>query len=323
MQIYTIKNQTVTPVKSFPFKKEKDIQALIENNVDEIFGLEFVSTEFTIGEFRIDSLCYNKESNSFVIIEYKKGSSYSVIDQGYSYMSKMLNNKSDFILEYNERKNQSLKRDEVDWSQSKVIFVAPSFNTYQKNSINFKDVPFELWEIQRFNNDTIALNQHLSQSNESINNISSNGGNKIIKEVAKEIKVYTKEDVMSRSSEQIRDIWEIIEEKLLSSDFEDTRFKYTKNYIRFSKNNNAAIAYFHFQKNRLKIEISGGTIYADGKTSKQFLEIEDLKHRTKRKERLWKDSGVKNIEFELVIDENESDVDYIISLIKQRYVAVQ
>ena len=38
-------------------------------------------------------------NDSFVIVEYKKGSSYSVIDQGYSYLSTMLNNKSDFVLE--------------------------------------------------------------------------------------------------------------------------------------------------------------------------------------------------------------------------------
>ena len=289
--------------------------------MDELFGIEFVSTEFTIGEFRIDSLCYNRESNSFVIIEYKKGSSYSVIDQGYSYMSKMLNNKSDFILEFNERKNESLKRNQVDWSQSKVIFVAPSFNAYQKNSVNFNDVPFELWEIQRFDNKTIALNQHVSQSQESISKISSNGGNKVIREVAKEVKVYSKEDLISHSSDDIRDIWSIIEERLLSSDFANTRFKYTRQYIRFSKNNNAAIVYFYFQKFKLKIQISGGTIYPDGKPSKQFVELDDVKKRTTRKESLWS-TGAKMIEFEIIIDKNENDIDYLISLMKQRYLAV-
>ena len=50
----------------------------------------------------------------------------------------MLNNKSDFILEYNERLNQSLRRDDVDWSASRVIFVSLSFNAYQKNSVTFE-----------------------------------------------------------------------------------------------------------------------------------------------------------------------------------------
>jgi len=97
-----------------------------------------------VGEFRLDSLCYDNETNSFVVIEYKRGSSYSVIDQGYSYMSVMLNNKSDFILEYIEETGRSLKKSEVDFSQSRIIFISQSFNSYQKNSVNFKDVPFEL-----------------------------------------------------------------------------------------------------------------------------------------------------------------------------------
>ena len=52
----------------------------------------------------------------------------------------MLNNKSDFILEYNENHKHSLKRTHVDWSQSRIIFVSPSFSNYQKQSINFKDI---------------------------------------------------------------------------------------------------------------------------------------------------------------------------------------
>ena len=61
-------------------------------------------------------LCWDEENNSFVIIEYKNSKSSSVIDQGYSYLSTMLNNKSDFILEYIESMDKSLKKENVDWS---------------------------------------------------------------------------------------------------------------------------------------------------------------------------------------------------------------
>ena len=121
--------------------------------MDEIFDSTFVTSEFKIGEFRIDSLCFDEETQSFIIVEHKKGDSYSVIDQGYSYLSKMIHNKSDFILEYNESMNKTLKRDDINWEESKVIFVSPSFNSYQ-NSINFKDLPFELYEIKQYSNDT-------------------------------------------------------------------------------------------------------------------------------------------------------------------------
>lgn len=63
------------------------------------------------------------------MIEYKRGSSYSVIDQGYSYMSGMLNNELDFISEYIEKTGRPLKKSEVDFSQFRIIFISQSFNS--------------------------------------------------------------------------------------------------------------------------------------------------------------------------------------------------
>ena len=159
MKLFNQKKDSVDEVKQIPFKLERDIQNLVEKNTESIFNLLFIQSELRVDKYRIDSLCFDEENNSFVIIEYKKGSSYSVIDQGYSYMSVMLNNKSDFILEYIEKTGKSLKKNEIDWSQSRIIFISQSFNSYQKNSVNFKDVPFELWEIKRFSGDLVALEQ--------------------------------------------------------------------------------------------------------------------------------------------------------------------
>ena len=108
MDLFKIKKDDLHSIDRKSFKLEKDIQKIVENNTQTLFGLQFVKSEFSVGSFRLDSICFNMESNSFVIIEYKKGSSYSVIDQGYTYLSLMLNNKSDFILEYNETMNMKL-----------------------------------------------------------------------------------------------------------------------------------------------------------------------------------------------------------------------
>lgn len=150
MKLYSITNNKLKSISTSEFKLEKDIQNLVENNIGELFNLQFVKSELSIKNFRIDTLGFDKENKSFVIIEYKKDRNFSVIDQGYTYMSLMLNNKSDFILEYNEKYGGTMKRDDIDWSQSKVIFISPQFTEYQKQSINFRDVPFELWEIKRY-----------------------------------------------------------------------------------------------------------------------------------------------------------------------------
>ena len=121
MKLFKKQNEQLVPIDKDSFKLEKEIQKLVEENLDTLLGLEFVSTEFKVGEFRIDTLAYDETTRSFVIIEYKKGSSYSVVDQGYSYLSTMINNKADFVLEFNEKKGRVLKRDSIDWSSSKVV----------------------------------------------------------------------------------------------------------------------------------------------------------------------------------------------------------
>ena len=52
-----------------------------------------------------------------------------------------------------------LRKEDVDWTQSRVIFVSPSFTTYQAKAIEFKDLPLELWVIKIYSNNTILFNQ--------------------------------------------------------------------------------------------------------------------------------------------------------------------
>ena len=111
MKIYSRKNKKLKEVNSVQFKLEKDIQSLVETNLDELFGYTLIQSEFTLGNFRLDTLCYDKQNSSVVIIEYKKGKNYSVIDQGFSYLSQVLDNKSDIILNiHNRRRRKRIKK---------------------------------------------------------------------------------------------------------------------------------------------------------------------------------------------------------------------
>jgi len=64
--------------------------------------LKLVKSQFAIENFRIDSLAFDEETKAFVVIEYKKGENFSVIDQGYTYLSLVLNNKAECVLAYQE-----------------------------------------------------------------------------------------------------------------------------------------------------------------------------------------------------------------------------
>jgi len=248
MDLYKLSNgQKLEVLESTKFDLERDIQSVIEKNTQELFNLQFVKSELTIQNYRIDSLCFDQELKSFVIIEYKKTQSYSVIDQGFTYLSTMLNNKSDFVLEYNETTGSNLKRDEIDWSQSRVIFISPAFSQYQRDSVNFKDIPFELWEVKKFGNDLIGLNQLFSTSKESVKGIE-----KSKDVVLSEVQVVDEESVLEKTPENIKKIYEELKDGM--SLWGDISFKSKQNYISVLRGNKVKI-YLNPQKNQLKIDM--------------------------------------------------------------------
>jgi len=253
MKLFKISEDKVLQIPSSSFKLEKDIQSLVENNLKEIFNLQFVKTELTIKSFRIDTLGFDKENNSFVIIEYKKDRNFSIIDQGYTYMSLLLNNKAEFVLEYNENTNSQIKRDDIDWSQSRVIFISPSFTEYQKHSINFKDVPFELWEVKKYENNLISLSQHKNSSSESISSVETQS-NSIVKEVTREIKVYSEDYHFERrnTTDSIKELYFTLKERIVNLGEVDIVPRST--YIGFKRKTN--FVDIDFQKGNLWLWIN-------------------------------------------------------------------
>ena len=313
MKLLKVKNNKVVDVEVKPFKLEKEIQSLIENNTEDIFELEFIASEFTVGNYRLDSLCYDQESKSFVIIEYKKGNSYSVIDQGYTYLQLLLNNKSDFILKLSHHQNKILKIEEVDWTQSKIIFISQAFNSYQKDSVNFKNLPFELYEIKRFGNDTILLDKHETKSKESIDNFSDIKNNNVINQVNKEIKVYDEDFHLNKTSEALIDKWNAIKEVLGS--LENIEINSKKHYISITLNNKA-IGYFHMRKSNIVIDIPRGNINVDGSESKNYFSIDDPKGIASERSWQWK-SGAKGTIYNISFTKND-DLEYLMFLLKQK-----
>lgn len=300
MAIYSTKNGKLTSVEEFGFKLEMDIQKICENNLRQLLGLEVVKSQFTLQNFRIDTLAFDPKANSFVVIEYKKDKNFSVIDQGYAYLSLLLNNKADFILEYNENRKTSLKRNDIDWTQTRVIFVAPSFTQYQIQSINFKDLPIELWEIRRYANETISFVQiQPLGASETIKTISKRS--KTIEGVSKEVKVYTEDDHLAESSEDMKELYEKFKASLLSIG-NDIKLKPTKKYIGFlSKTNFVDI---HVQKKALKIWLN--LIKGELNDPKGLArDVSNIGH--------WG-----NGDYELQVSDDEN-IDDIINLAKQSY----
>lgn len=302
MKLYSLTNTKLKSVDTHPFKLEKEIQTLVETNLEELFGLEFVRTEFSIKGFRLDTLAFDPENKSFVIIEYKKDRNFSVIDQGYTYMSILLNNKADFILEYHAHFGITLNRNEIDWSQSRVLFVSPFFTEYQKNSINFKDVPFELWEIKRYENGLISLYNHQINSEETIATVSKSTNNIVI-EVSREVKKYTEEDHLKWSkarNEDIPELYNQLRERILN--LGEVEITPRKEYIGFKRKRPFVDVIFNTNSLKIILNLKKGELDDSKNTAR---DISNVGH--------WG-----NGDYSVNVDLN-SDLDYLMSLINQSY----
>lgn len=220
-------------LKETPFKKERELQHIFEANLPHIIGLMLVKSEFTIKNRRIDTLAYDQESKAFVIIEYKRDRNSSVVDQGFTYLSLMLQNKADFILEYNEQnpKNQLNRRD-VDWSQSRVVFVASDFTENQIEATNFKDIAIELYEVKRYGEHLLISPIKKSKSAESVKPITQK--NKEYKNITEEITVYTEETLLSNKSDEVVSLYEKYRTAIINLT-DDVEVKPQKWYIAFKK----------------------------------------------------------------------------------------
>ena len=207
MRIYTNSNIKLKEIEEKPFKLEQDIKRIFEENLETLMHLKFVKSEFTIKNKRIDTLAYDPESKAFIIIEYKRDRNASVVDQGFTYLSLMFENKADFIIEYNESHKQNLKRDDVEWSQSRVVFVSTSFTDNQIQATNFKDLAIELWEAKQYENNLLSVTPiKKSKSAASIKPLAKL--NESLSSVLNEIKIYTEDDHLKLATEEVVELYD-------------------------------------------------------------------------------------------------------------------
>ncbi|AMA49500.1 MULTISPECIES: DUF5655 domain-containing protein [Flavobacterium] len=301
MNLYQINNTQLKALKEKPFKLEREIQNLFEQNLTLLTGLEFVKSEFSIKGKRIDTLAYDMQSESFIIIEYKRDKNASVVDQGFTYLSLMLENKADFVLTYNETLHKNLHSSTVDWSQTRVVFVSPSFTENQRLATNFKDIAIELWEIKRFENDIISINPiKKTNSAESIKPLAQKDSK--IQTVTNEIKVYTEEEKFQGKSDDIKELYETYRDAILQLN-SDIEIKPQKWYIAFKLKSN--IADIEIQKQGLKIWINLKKGSLDD-SKKLARDVSSVGH-------------IGNGDYELMVTDT-SNLEYIMSLIKQAII---
>jgi predicted transport protein len=163
MPLFEIAGQDVNSVKQTNFDSEKVLQNLVERNLETIFNCRFVASEFSTGANhagRIDTLALSEENNP-VIIEYKKVESSELINQSLFYLSWLHDHRGDFELTVQRKLGIDI---EVDWTDLRVICIAPGYKRYDLHAVQVMGANIELWRYRLFSNSTIYFEEVFRQN---------------------------------------------------------------------------------------------------------------------------------------------------------------
>lgn len=134
-------------------------------------------------------------------------------------MNALLAHKGEFVLSYNEQYPQQVKKiKDIDWSQTRVIFVANDYTPYQYGAINNPDLPIDLVMVKKYNNGFVNIDTLSKASTKQNSSRQQNNLEVTKKGLSEEIKVYTEQDHVQKGSIEIQELYEELKEIILSWD---------------------------------------------------------------------------------------------------------
>ncbi len=233
------KNNAIQLIKSYVYK-EKNIQKLIENNLDTFFGIEFLATEYYTenNEGRIDTLGID-EDGSPVIIEYKKTMEKGMLEQILSYYAWLDKHRLEFekVVEEQRKKSKIKCNKNVDWTSPRLLCIAEDFNnrllkaaTQIPQKVQF--IRFQMYEKQFLIFELMGAKRTKARKSPEV---SPKKGAEL---------------QLDKSSEQIKNLFFLVDSYLINLG-EDVNKKILKQYFAYSKIRN--FASLKVLKNSIKI----------------------------------------------------------------------
>jgi len=252
--IFEINDEELAPIEQTDFNSEKILQNLIERNLGAVFNCRLVASEFPTGPQhagRIDTLALSEDNNA-VIIEYKKVESSELINQSLFYLSWIHDHRGDFEIAVQKSLGNGIV---IDWSDVRVICIAPNYKKYDLNAVQLMGVNIELWKYRLFKNSTLYLEQ-VYQKGYSPISPDTGGKNPVMVAAGKKAAItratanYTFEQHLKGKSDKIKKLVLMIQEFILALDpqIEETP---KKHYVAYKISQN--IVCMEVQKQRVAL----------------------------------------------------------------------
>lgn len=245
MPIFKNVNGSLKKLRSIAISKEKELQALVENNLNEALDMYFLESEYptTFGG-RIDTLAVDY-NGSPVIIEYKRNKNDNVINQGLSYLRWLQAQKKEFFeMIVIKKLGEKLAKDlPIDWKNPRVICIAESYNKFDIDTVEVVPMRIELFKYRYYNDGIFSL-EPLGISEQT----SKSSPGQTVKEV-----VDTSVDKhRKKANDSIRSIFDQLRERIFGLD-ENIKEKALNMYVGYRVTKN--FAEVTIQKNQIKIHM--------------------------------------------------------------------
>jgi predicted transport protein len=246
MPVFITKNNKLKKLTSQAFSKEKDLQSLVEKNLDEILGMHFLATEYqtTFGG-RIDTLAVDY-TGAPVIIEYKRNKNDNVINQGLSYLKWLQAQKIEFfeMLLIKNLGADVAKKIQIDWKNPRVVCIAEAYSKFDIDTVEVIPMRIELFKYRNYEGGIFSL-EPLGVSEQKTKSSS-------VMSLDKPTIESTIEDLKKKASPGIKEILEDLRGKILELD-ENITEKATTLYLAYRVTKN--FAEIHVGKNQIKVHL--------------------------------------------------------------------
>lgn len=230
---------------------ERELQTLIESNMNTFFGVNFLKTEYITSNCgRIDSLGID-ENNCPVIFEYKRASNENVINQGLFYLDWLLDHKADFELLVMRILGKEFS-DKLDWSMPRLICIAGDFTKYDEYAVKQINRNIDLVRYKKFGDDLLLFELTNSNVAKSIND----NHEKVINKQSGE-KTFNEQLILT--SPKLRDLYYSIRDYILALG-DDIIENELKLYVAFKKIKNIICVEVYQKQILLHLRINPDTI---------------------------------------------------------------
>jgi predicted transport protein len=244
LKLFRIKNQKAEELEGRSAELEKELQILIEKNLDTFLGVRFLATEYSTGKKhggRIDTLGLD-ENNSPVIIEYKRTLQENVINQGLFYMDWLLDHQAEFKLLVMEKLGQK-PAENIEWSIPRLICVAGDFSRFDEHAIHQMNRNIELVRYRKYGEDYLML--------EVVNAVSASS-RVWEQETGANRKQKTVTELIKQTTGQLKSLYEELNTTLMEMG-DDVHVKTLKYYVAYRRLKNFACVEIHPQNQSILV----------------------------------------------------------------------